>query len=82
MHWMNNGSMGYGMGHGVFGMIFMIIFWGMILWGIVSLVKLIFTRKTGNINRLSSATEIARERYARGEIKKDEFDRIIKDLQR
>ncbi|MCB2181295.1 MAG: SHOCT domain-containing protein [Desulfobulbaceae bacterium] len=81
MNWMGNGGMGYGMFHGGFGMIFMFLFWLLIIWGIVSLVKYFFPKKEYKGKPLQSATEIAKMRYARGEISKDEFDRIMKDLQ-
>ena len=60
----------------VVGGALMFIFWagviGLVVWGIAKL-----TRHSHNDN---GALAIARERYARGEISKEEFDRIKKDL--
>lgn len=71
MHW----DYGWGMG---FGWFFMILFWILIILGIVYLVKLIAggeKRTTGE-----SALDILKKRYARGEINKEEFEEKKKDL--
>ncbi|MBN1160513.1 MAG: SHOCT domain-containing protein [Dehalococcoidales bacterium] len=60
----------------VVGGIGMLIFWGglaaLIIWGIKK-----FSRHD---SRSQSPLDIARERYSRGEISKEEFDQIKKDL--
>ena len=82
---------GWGMGPGMmgnwgmgwFGMIFMMIFWVLVIVGLVFLIKWLiqttgsgkFTEQTG-----SRAVEILKERYARGEIDKAEFESKKKDL--
>ena len=57
----------------------MIIFWGIIIglviWGINAL-----TRRTGGGGGGSNALDIARERYAKGEISHEEFEKIKKNL--
>ncbi len=53
--------------------IFWIIIAGLIVWGIVAL-----TRREGSKSR--SSVEIASERYAKGEISQEEFERIKKNL--
>ncbi len=59
-----------------FGMIF---FWGLIIVGVLYLTGH-WTRRetTGRIEK--TATEILKERYARGEISKEKFDEMKKDL--
>ena len=73
-----------GWGMGWFGMILMLIFWGLVLAGIVLLIKWLVQTKAGRersgLNTGSNAMEILKERYARGEINRDEFESIKKDL--
>jgi putative membrane protein len=60
----------------------MIIVWviiiGVVVWGVIALTR----RSTGNSGPIEkqSPLGIAKERYARGEISKEEFERIKKDL--
>jgi len=71
---------GYGVGMGGFGMIFMILFWGLVIIGVFYLVKMLTgSEKTGDSGE--SAEEILRKRYASGEISAEEFERMKKDLQ-
>jgi putative membrane protein len=79
-HPMGSGMMG---GMGWFGAIVMIIFWVLVIVGLVLLIRwlLINTRVPSSESKPpSSALEILRERYARGEIDKKEFEEKKKDL--
>ena len=79
---MGPGMMG-GWGMGWFGMIFMSIFWGLVIIGLVFLIKWLIqnTRKeVGTSNGGSKALDILKERYARGEIDKEEFEGKKRDL--
>jgi len=77
MHWWGWGG-GWGMG---FGWLFMILFWGLILVGIVALVRWLSDQSSpGGVARAKTALEILQERYARGEIQKDEYDQKKRDL--
>jgi putative membrane protein len=70
------------MGFGVFGMIFGFIFFMAVIAGIVFLIVWLVKRvgntttdKTG-----SRSLEILKERYARGEITKEQYENMAKDL--
>ena len=80
---MGPGMMG-GWGMGWFGSIFMLIFWVLVIIGLVFLIKWLIQTTKGekDSTRTSSrALDILGERYARGEINKDEFEKIKRDLQ-
>lgn len=69
----------YGMGMGYFGMIFTFFFWVMVIVLIVYLVKMVMDRgKGGDLSE--TPEDILKKRYARGEISKEELDKMKKDL--
>jgi putative membrane protein len=72
----------YGMmggGWGIFMMmVSMVLFWGIIIGGIVLLVRYIFPQ-TGSRSSEDSL-EILKKRYAKGEIGKEEFEAKRNDL--
>ncbi|MBI4180847.1 MAG: SHOCT domain-containing protein [Chloroflexi bacterium] len=77
---MGSGMMG-NFGWGWFMPIFMILFWGLVIWGIVALVRgLSQSGGADSSNRADSALEILKKRYARGEINKEEYEVRKKDL--
>ena len=55
-----------------------IIVIGLIAWGVIVLTRRADSHSGSNTNR--SPLDIARERYAKGEITREEFERITKDL--
>lgn len=67
---------GWGMG---FGWIMVIAFWALIILGIVLLIKLIL-RGGRHDGAEESALDILRKRYARGEISREEFQKIKDDI--
>ena len=75
----NNSMMGYGLS-GFGGGIVMILFWILVIVGIVVLVKYAISNTTRS-DQGRSALDILKERYAKGEIEKDEFEAKKKDLQ-
>ncbi|HCU70560.1 MAG TPA: electron transporter RnfE [Candidatus Moranbacteria bacterium] len=69
---------GWGGGWFGFGWIFMLVFWGLVIWGILALVKDDKYRRRDRDER--NPRDILKERYAKGEINKEEFERMKKDL--
>ena len=63
---------------GVFMMLGMLLFWILIVAGIVVGVR--WLGRAGSAARSDAALEILRQRYARGEINKDEFEAKRRDL--
>ena len=75
---MGPGMMGYGFG--ILTPILMIVIWGLIIWGIVALVRYLSAHNRGTFEQSDSALEILKRRYAKGEINKQEFEEKKKDL--
>lgn len=79
--WMDYGNMGWGYGWGIFGVAHMILWWILLILGILVLGKWLVGRGSGRRDSLHQrALEILAERYARGEINKDEFEAKRRDL--
>lgn len=68
------GMMGFGMG---FGFIFMLLFWGLIIWLIVTFIN----TSQSNKNEPDSLT-ILNRRYASGEITKKQYEEMKKELRK
>ncbi len=60
------GAWGFGM------MLMMLVFWGLVIVGLVLGLRWLLTQ--GRESRSDTALEILRQRYARGEIDKEEFE--------
>ncbi len=62
----------------VFGGIWMVLFWG----GLIALIVWGITKLSGRNSSTSKRDplDVAKERYARGEISREEFEQIKKDL--
>lgn len=77
------GMMVYGFGHSWVGYLMMILIWGVIILGAVALIRWLIQSGRGGSQAApggSSALEILKARYARGEISKEEFESMKKDI--
>ena len=75
MLWHARAGMGWWM---LFGGVLWVVFWGTVVYLAVSL----FRRLDGGSRQEQAvdALELAKRRYARGEISRDEFEQIRKDI--
>ena len=74
-------NFGTGFGFMPFGWIFMILFWGLIIYGIVTLIRSTGVQNKTEGRKSHSALGILKERYAKGDITKKEFNEKKKDLE-
>ena len=76
-----NSMMNFGYGFGFFGWIFMILWLVLVIAAIVALIKwLAGQSSTRGHSTHKSALDILKERYAKGEVDKKEFEERKKDL--
>jgi putative membrane protein len=69
---------GWGMG---FGWPFMLLFWGLVIGALIALVTWLMRQNSGGAEAAhSTALEILQQRYARGEIGRDEYEQKKRDL--
>jgi putative membrane protein len=59
-------------------MVVMLVFWGLVIAGIVLAIR--WLASAGGGAKSDRALDILRERYARGEINKEEFEAKQRDL--
>lgn len=75
---------GWGMGFGGLGFVLMAVFWVLIIAAAIWLLGNLFPRSNtthvsgGNAN---SAADILKQRYARGELSKEEFEAMRHDIE-
>ncbi len=74
---MGNFYYGHMLGWGMAGGLMMVLFWVLIVLFVVWLVREVGSTSSNQANK---ALEILKERYAKGEINKEEFESKRKDL--
>ena len=73
MHWTDGWGMGF------VGGIVMILFWVLIIAGVMYLAKLVIKGSKGE-EKPETALDILKKRYAKGEISREEFEEKKKDM--
>lgn len=75
-----NGMMDWGWPTHSLGWIAMLLFWGLAIVGIVAAARWLLSRGSGD-SATESALDILKKRYARGEIAREEYERMKRDLE-
>lgn len=63
---------------GIFGWLLMLLFWGLLILGVIALIR--YLTRSGQAKKDRTPVDILERRYARGEIDKKEFEEKKKDL--
>jgi len=82
---------GWGMGPGMMGgfgtmgglmIIPMVLFWGLVIWGIIALTRGAWYGNGAHSRseHMDSALDVLKRRYARGEVSKEEYEEKKRDL--
>ena len=78
MGYYGNNMMGGWNGFGLLGWLPMLIFWALLILGVVALIR--YLARLGQTREDKTPLDILKERYARGEINKKEFEEKKRDL--
>ena len=70
-------SGGWGMG---FGWIFMLVFWALIILGIVALARWLLSSSPGR-SAGTRPLDVLKERYARGELTREQYEQMRRDIE-
>lgn len=71
-----HGMEGIGWGWLGLGLLHMVVFWGLVILALVALFKWM----VGGAGGTSSAIDILKARYAKGELTREEFERLKREL--
>jgi Predicted membrane protein len=73
MGW-NGGMMGYGIGMGIFGWLLQLVLFALVIWLIITLI--LRTAHHPDSESGSKAEAILKERFAKGEITEEEYEKM------
>lgn len=73
-------------GFGIIGLLLMVLFWGGLIFGAVWLVRAVFPTVSQNspstrLGQVQNARDILDQRYARGELTRDQYESMRQDLE-
>lgn len=71
MMWYTSAGWGWWM---LFGFAWMVVFWGLIIWAVYTIVSRVPERRDGPERAQESALDILERRYASGELTEEQFD--------
>ncbi len=72
---------GWGWGWMIGGWVMMVVFWGLVIFGIVALVRYLGSGQApAGPARAETPLDILRRRYAAGELTKEQFDQMKRDV--
>ena len=72
---------GWGMGFGLFGWLMMLLFWILIIVGVVLVVRWFISEgKPKGLRAEETALDVLKKRYDSGEIDKEQFETMKRDL--
>ena len=72
---------GWGMGFGLFGWLMMLLFWILLIVGVVLVVRWFISEgKPKGLWTEETALDSLKKRYARGEIDKEQFETVKREL--
>lgn len=78
MHWGTWGTYGWGMG---FGWIGMLLFWGLVIAGVYFAARFALRGNAANCQK-DTPIDILNQRYAHGQITREEYERIKEDVKK
>jgi putative membrane protein len=73
------GPYGFGNGWWWMGWLMMLVFWALVVVGIVALIRFA-TRSAARRDGVETPLEILRRRYAGGELTKEQFEQMKRDV--
>ena len=74
------GGMMWGWGYGFFGWLMMLLFWGLIIAGAMLVIRWLVDQTRSPALGSETALDVMKRRYAKGEITKEQFEAMKRDL--